>query len=56
MFQGKNEYLDAIKDIVEIHGTVAVGQNNELPPYVHNHGVLNATDLYNLLRQSKVGI
>ena len=59
LFQGKGDYLEALKTSVEIHGTVYIDTESKnktgtIPPYVINHGILNGEDLHTLLRQSKV--
>ena len=55
--QGKEGYLNIVKDYVKIHGTVYI-ENTEsetiIPKYVHNHGIMKGPDLHRLLRESKV--
>lgn len=53
--KGKRAFIDAIHDIVEVHGTVENTNGlNHVPPYVVNHGVLPGNELHALLRRSKV--
>ncbi|KAI0216419.1 Alpha-1,6-mannosylglycoprotein 6-beta-N-acetylglucosaminyltransferase A [Lamellibrachia satsuma] len=56
MWQGKQTYLNIIKDHLEVHGTVFVDKpaDNLLPNFVHNHGILKGPELQQLLRESKV--
>ncbi|KAK7507475.1 hypothetical protein BaRGS_00001410 [Batillaria attramentaria] len=57
MWEGKQAYLDVIKDHLEIHGTVyedTTSSVHHLPPYVINHGILSGLELHKLLRQAKV--
>ncbi|VDI52327.1 alpha-1,3(6)-mannosylglycoprotein beta-1,6-N-acetyl-glucosaminyltransferase, partial [Mytilus galloprovincialis] len=61
MWEGKAAYLEVIKSLVEIHGTVyinteAKNKTHTIPSYVNNHGLLNGEDLHTLLRQSKIFI
>ncbi|KAJ8320432.1 hypothetical protein KUTeg_002019 [Tegillarca granosa] len=60
MWEGKMDYLNVVKEFVEVHATVytdkKVKSNVTIPAYVKNHGLLNGEDLHTLLRQSKLFI
>ncbi|KAK7112831.1 alpha-1,6-mannosylglycoprotein 6-beta-N-acetylglucosaminyltransferase A-like [Littorina saxatilis] len=58
MWEGKQAYLDVIKEHLEIHGTVFTeeGKKSNLPSYVINHGILSGPELHQLLRQAKMFI
>ena len=60
--QGMRQYIDIIHEHLEIHATVTKSMKTRtnvletnVPKYVINHGILNSTQLYYLLKQSKVG-
>lgn len=61
--QGRRPYLDVLNKYLEIHGTIAKKKNISkdaikkfVPDYIINHGIMNGSDLKNLLRKSKVFI
>ncbi|XP_041085157.1 alpha-1,6-mannosylglycoprotein 6-beta-N-acetylglucosaminyltransferase B-like isoform X2 [Polyodon spathula] len=58
MWQGKESYLEAISQVMKIHGTVY--QETDSPPripgYVLNHGLLSQDQLLELLKRAKLFI
>ncbi|XP_064598112.1 alpha-1,6-mannosylglycoprotein 6-beta-N-acetylglucosaminyltransferase A-like [Liolophura sinensis] len=59
MWQGHANYLSLIRNHVEIHGTVSIGDDNKrdvVPPFVINHGIMGGEELHRLLRQTKIFI
>uniref|UniRef100_UPI00358FC16B alpha-1,6-mannosylglycoprotein 6-beta-N-acetylglucosaminyltransferase A n=1 Tax=Myxine glutinosa TaxID=7769 RepID=UPI00358FC16B len=53
-WKNKRPYLDIINKHTEIHGTVHGTSTSNLPPYVHNHGILSGRDLQFLLRETQL--
>lgn len=56
-FQGHASFLSLIRNHLEIHGTVSIGDDNKrdiVPPFVINHGIMGGEELHRLLRQTKV--
>uniref|UniRef100_A0A2C9K266 alpha-1,6-mannosyl-glycoprotein 6-beta-N-acetylglucosaminyltransferase n=2 Tax=Biomphalaria glabrata TaxID=6526 RepID=A0A2C9K266_BIOGL len=57
MWQGKEQYLDVIHSMLEVHGTVYEESDNKLqnvPSYVINHGIMTGVDLHKLLQKTKI--
>ncbi|CAK8689578.1 unnamed protein product [Clavelina lepadiformis] len=54
-WQGRSEYLNAIHEVLPIHGTVDEKEGlHHVPPFVENHGVLPGEDLHKLLHAAKI--
>lgn len=54
-WKGYSQYLSIVNEYIpEIHGTVSKGSN--VPSFVINHGVLPISELFKLLRRTKVFI
>ncbi|KAK1164946.1 alpha-1,6-mannosylglycoprotein 6-beta-N-acetylglucosaminyltransferase B-like isoform X1 [Acipenser oxyrinchus oxyrinchus] len=58
MWQGKESYLEAISQVMKIHGTVyqETGSPPRIPGYVLNHGLLSQDQLLELLKRAKLFI
>ncbi|XP_043945186.1 alpha-1,6-mannosylglycoprotein 6-beta-N-acetylglucosaminyltransferase B-like isoform X2 [Protopterus annectens] len=58
MWQGKEQYLDAIARLMEIHGTVyhEAGKKPQIPNFIINHGLLSQNEVLKLLRKAKLFI
>uniref|UniRef100_H2YVL1 alpha-1,6-mannosyl-glycoprotein 6-beta-N-acetylglucosaminyltransferase n=1 Tax=Ciona savignyi TaxID=51511 RepID=H2YVL1_CIOSA len=55
IFQGKEEYINAIHEVSPVHATVETSEElNHVPPFVINHGVLPGFELHALLQRTKV--
>ncbi|MGH0148217.1 UNVERIFIED_CONTAM: hypothetical protein FKN15_021585 [Acipenser sinensis] len=56
MWQGKESYLEAISQVMKLHGTVyqETGSPTHIPGYVLNHGLLSQDQLLELLKRAKV--
>lgn len=55
MLQEHRAYIDAMREVVEVHSTVDESTPLEhVPDYVRNHGVLPGPELHKLLRRAKV--
>ncbi|XP_039264372.2 alpha-1,6-mannosylglycoprotein 6-beta-N-acetylglucosaminyltransferase A-like [Styela clava] len=54
-WQEKEEYISALHDVIEVHSTIDNKTKLEnVPDYVHNHGVLPGFELHQLLRRAKI--
>ncbi|RXM33731.1 Alpha-1,6-mannosylglycoprotein 6-beta-N-acetylglucosaminyltransferase B [Acipenser ruthenus] len=58
MWQGKESYLEAISQVMKLHGTVyqETGSPTRIPGYVLNHGLLSQDQLLELLKRAKLFI